>query len=464
MSKILPYLFAACLIHTAKAQRLFCEFDLESNELHYLQAFQVNDSVFFSFTQSGFKSNYWIGENGKKSEVLLNIPSDAPIVGLVQQDGKTYYYYLNNPNDNLILQVMEQTVGQTVIPPAHPIFPIPGELLGVHAEKTSVTIVSYHMKDNRVRILMVGGLTVLYDKLFDMPFNLVPHISHNSGFMMQNDVAAFEKGDQTFKLYREGNSVVISIDDDQLGKDNSKTSILKLDMATGKKEVHEIKRDDYDKFISFYHQGKVYQLVTSQKLYQCDIYDLKSGKIIFNKKIAKPKSLHQQKIFARRGKKQEVDYSDLYQMMDHEAEASIVVESAADTTQERLVLGTVEYFASGASTAVLFLGAFSSLIPAMIRLGVQTQSFYYSKYTTKRYLILKGNKEMGYDFEALENNPNPSIRQAIDEYEISRTTGRAKGLPNWNLKYKAYFQLNDGVLGIYQESGKKLTVLKYDNR
>ncbi|MEX2233104.1 MAG: hypothetical protein WD824_13160 [Cyclobacteriaceae bacterium] len=85
----------------------------------------------------------------------------------------------------------------------------------------------------------------------------------------------------------------------------------------------------------------------------------------------------------------------------------------------------------------------------------------------QQYFYMKGNPEQGFDFEPLENNPAPSVRQIIDDYEISRTSAIPKGEEKWSwfLQYKGYLELKDGgALGIYHEKRKdekKLILLKY---
>ena len=150
---------------------------------------------------------------------------------------------------------MEQVDGQSTIIRSTPIFPISGEVLGVRANQSKTTVVSYTSKPNRVRILSLKGLAVEYDRYFEIPFDFHPHRKSNAGFMTEQETATVEKGGKTLKLYPEGSKIVMTIDDDQPGNKNSKTAVIKFHVDTSEHEVFEFIRNDYHKFVSFYQDS-----------------------------------------------------------------------------------------------------------------------------------------------------------------------------------------------------------------
>lgn len=84
----------------------------------------------------------------------------------------------------------------------------------------------------------------------------------------------------------------------------------------------------------------------------------------------------------------------------------------------------------------------------------------------QHYFHLRGNLENGFNPEDLDDIANPSVRQTIDGYELSRTSAIPNGQEKWTwyLQDKRYLQLKNGALGIYHEKrkeGRRLLLLKY---
>ena len=450
ISKCLLFVFAICW-QNLNGQTVLAEFELATNNIDYIQTFELKDSIFLSFAERDVKRSYWITSEGNKAEISLQIPSRFPIGGIVQEGDKMYYYYFDAPNDNLILKVLEQSTESGKIGYATPIFPIPGELLDIHVDGLSVTVVSYMRKENRLRILTLDGLRIRHDHRYEMPFDLHPHMKKNAGFMLEKSLVNINQGSKTLKLYHEGDQVVLTIDDDQPGKENSKTTIMKLDAGTGAKEVYELKRNDYDKFVSFYYKDKVYQLVnTPRKSFECNIYELRSGKIIYSKKFEKDRTQKQYEVIVRRGKSKEVDFNDLYEMINMEdTTPSILVRGTKDSTRTRLVLGVVYRYDDG------------RFVPIPSALGLLISSAINDIFTNDLYFTLTGSPEIGFDFERLKDISTRPLFRVIDEFEISHTSKAPKGVKPLHWSFKGYVELTDGALGIYQEAGKRLTLLKY---
>ena len=91
--------------------------------------------------------------------------------------------------------------------------------------------------------------------------------------------------------------------------------MVKFHPPTDQHEVFEFRRNDYHKFVSFYHQDRLHQLVASDKIFEYYVYDLVSQKVLFQTDIKKEKALRDHKVIINRGKSVEVDYSNLYEMI-----------------------------------------------------------------------------------------------------------------------------------------------------
>lgn len=457
MKKIGCLMVLLPLFTSSFGQTVITEFDLQGGHVGGIQAFPVSDSIFLSFSHRQQKKTYWVNNKGKQREINMKVAPNALIVGIkVQGDRTLYYYYLNDINGQLVLQAMHQTDGSSELAFGGPIFPIPGELLGIYVDKAVLTVASYLKKENRVRILTIDGLRIVHEAFFDMPFDISRHIKANSGFIVGSDMISFHQAEKKFKLYREGNNVVATIDQSLPGLENRKTTIIRMNVVEGSQQVYTLQRKDYDKFVSFYFEGKVYQMSHSPKKYiRCDAFDIKSGKMLFTKTFGKDKSMQKEKVIVHRGKSVEVGYSTLYEMVNvsEEPVPSMIVQRMADSTQVRLILAAVHYYSEEAYFIPLPL---PFLDPALLIV------FFISPINSNvRYITLTGNTEAGFRMDPLENNQSPSIRQRIDEYEISQTSGRAKGVTGWDLLFKGYAEMEDGVLGIYSLKGKKIMLVKY---
>jgi hypothetical protein len=444
------------LFTVSYSQTVIAEFDLAQGSIDGIQAFPFGDSILLSFSHRDVKKSYWINKEGEKSELKMIIRPGAPLVGIkLHADGTLYYYYLNDIEGQLVLQAFEQRSGTKELNFSRPIFPVPGELLGTHLDKDVLTVVSYLKKEDRLRILTLDGLDILHERFFDIPPDISWHIRSNAGFIAGNEMVDLQQADKKFKLYRERSGVVISIDQDPPGLENKKTTIIRMNVATGTRQVYKLQRRDYDQFVSFYYDDKVYQLSHSPKKYfRCDAFDLTSGKILFSKMFQKDKSTKEQKVIVHRGKSVEVGYSSLYEMltMSEMPAPSIVVQTTPDSTQLRLILGAVHYYEE-----MIFIPFFIPLLDPSLLITL----FIMPENSNVRYFTLAGNIETGFNVYPLENNPAPTIRQRIDQYEISQTSGKAKGVTGWDLLFKGYAESNDGVLGIYKMKGKKIMLVKY---
>lgn len=439
----------------ARSQTVVAEFDLESNRVADIQAFPLGDSIFVSFSERDVKKTYWVNRKGEKREVHSLIPANAPIIGIQQRaDRILYYYFLTEINKQVLLQAIEERPGTEESKLVHPIVILTGRLLAIDTDQNTVTAVSYMEKENQVRIVTVNGSKIEHKTLFDMPFGDRRWTKDNAGFVVNNEIANVQQGGRRLKLYHEGKDVVISLDEDRPGLENKRTTIVKMNVANGEQQVYELQRKDYDKFVSSYYEDKVYQFShLPGKHLRCDVYDLISRKLLFTKLFEKDRSMREQKVIVHRGKSVEVGYTTLYEMVNMtEALPSIAVESTADSAGIRLFLGSVDDYVESATIPLPF---FALGYTALLTLSLTPV------YSNVRYFSLARNMEGGFDLEDLDNNPASSRRNFIDQYEISQTSGKAEGVAGWDLQFKGYLQLKDGVLGIYLMRGKKLILVKY---
>jgi hypothetical protein len=388
----------------------------------------------------------------------MRIPPKASIIGVTADaDHTLHYYYLNEINEQMVIEVMKQPAGAAEPKFAAGIFPLTGVLLGIDSHEGVITLVSYLKKQHQVRILTIKGTEQEHETFFKVPFDGIQWTKDNAGFIVSDETASVQQGSKKLKLYNEGASVIISLDEDQPGLENKKTTLIKMNVATGDQQIYQFQRHDYDRFISCYYRDKLYQFSHStRKRLRFDAFDVTTGKLLFTKVFERDKSMQEQKVIVHRGKSVEVGYTTLYEMVNMAEDIpSVAVQSTGDSGDVRVFLGSVDNYIE---PAIMIPFIFTALEETII-----LTLYIIPLHSNVRYFTLAGNTEGGFQVEAPDNDQSASLRQFIDRYEISKTSGRAPGEPGWDLHFKGYVQLEDGVIGLYRMKGKNLTLVKYNN-
>ena len=441
----------------AHSQALLTEFNLESNRVDDIQAFPLGDSVFVSFSEPHTKRTYWVNADGEKREISMRIPPKASIIGVTADaDHTLYYYYLNEINEQMVIEVMNQPVETEEPKFANATFLLTGELLGIDADKGGITVVSYFKKQHQVRIFRLKGAKQENETFFAVPFHGSKWIKDDAGFIVNNVTANVQQGSKKLKLYDEGTNVILSLDEDGPGLKSKKTTVIKMNVETGDRQIYQLQRHDYDRFISCYYSDKLYQFSHStRKRLRFDAFDVTTGKLLFTNVFERDKSMQEQKVIVHRGKSVEVGYTTLYEMVNMSEDIpSVAVQSTGDAGDIRVLLGSVDNYVEPVVIPFLF--------PLLEGTAILTL-YVTPVHSNVRYMTLAGNTEEGFQVEVPDNDQSASLREFIDRYEISKTSGRAPGEPGWDLHFKGYVQLEDGVVGLYRIKGKRLLLIKYDS-
>jgi hypothetical protein len=408
------------------------------------------------------KKGFWIDSTGKVREVPFNILEDFVFTGVARHQDRIFFYFLGKVAEQLTLKIYEQPSGSDGLIERQSII-VHETLVSMQVKRNEAFLISYDKEGKFLKVLRINGKDVITEKKFEIPFSLKNHLKNSSGLIANDQLVSVAQGSAKFKMFLEGNELVISIDQPFKSKD-SKTIILKLNIDTGGQKIYEISAPDDDDFTSFYRKDKLYRLIISTKLFQVMRYDVTSGAPEVLKQIIKDKSLVKDSTYFREGKTRKIEYGTLYNMVAGSAnfEPSILVEPTKDDGVERIIVGG--YYnqegsgvVAGIPNPIIMIATFL-ITHAIIRLGEGPG--------ISRHIYLKGNTAQGFDFEPIKNNPEPSVRQVIDEYEISTTFDVKESIDRWflYLLYKGYLKLPDGALGIYQEKrgrSKKIILLKY---
>ena len=447
----------------ARGQEPYAELKVEGNKPNDIQAFEVRDSLFLTYTENDVRKAFWIDRTGKINPVFFNPGKDESFCGIQKDRDTTFLYFLKEKNNAMQLSTLKQpTRGNNIYTGAKTI-DVRGNLLGVSADDDGLLVVTYLKTMDRIEIVSIsrgkqtGSLVLLVSDDFHK-------FAASSGFITMNGLTSISQGASPTKIYKQGNSMVITTDEDRFGAAKSATTVIRMDLATGKHVRDTIPGPDYHNFSSFYHDNKLFRFVATTKSYEWVVYDIATGMTLYSKKLIHEKSLRDQKVVIRTDPTAEVLYGSLYRMTEMSGDPSIVVESISGTSNVRIMTGTFlnskGVVLAGAATP---LGILTGLIVANIINQLEPPP------GLQQYFYITGNVEKGFDIEPLQNISTPSLQQIIDGYERLRTSGAPKDEEKWNwfLYYKGYMDFDSGALGIYYEkrkNDKKLILLKYHNK
>ena len=453
-----------CFVGKTHGQQLYAELEVEANKINDLQAFAAGDSLFLTYSDRNTRKSFWIDASGRTHPVFFPNIEGLRFLAVERHHDTTYFYYFKKEDSFLKLYSLKQTSGSGGIYTGggHVNF-FEGRLMGICQEADSIIALSYLKKSNRIEIISVrrGVKTAMVD--LQMPDDFSKYAA-STGFISNREMLPIPQATAPTKIYKEGSSIILAIDEDRFEIGKSKTRVIKVNLVTGERSEHVLPGPDYDKFTSFYHQDYLFRLTTSNDKFQWFVFDLQSGETLYTKILRQEKPLRGQKVFFRTNESMEVRHIPMYGMIAQNTDAAIMIETTDSPTDLRIVTGTYDNSKGVAGAAAMTpLGYLAGLIV----FNVINQLEGPPGLTT--YFYLKGNAQDGFEFEPVENNPSPSLRQVIDDYEISRTSGVPRNEEKWSwfLTYKGYLEFNGGALGIYQENrkkDKKLILMKFDKR
>jgi hypothetical protein len=439
------------------SQDPFAELQINAGKVDDVQAFAVGDSVFLTYMEKGQKKGYWIDATGAADYYLLNQVSVDPFSGIEKHQDTTFFYVFSEHNKQLMLRVLKQASAGGPISTTRKSFDIRGELVATNCDKKQLLIVVYVKNPGRLEIMQfTRGAQA---KTIELPVPAT--LRRNSGsaaFITQNSLTTIQQGCAPLKIFPQGNTLTLTFDDDRFVTGESKTFIMKLDLDTGTNTRDSIQGPDYHKFTSVCVKDTLYRLTKANDYLELNVYDVKSGKVLYTSRIENEKSLRERKVFQRNGENAEVGYNSLYELISRDGLPSIIAEkTGADT---RLVAGTF-YSSKTASMPVGFTPLALLVAAAASALDLALQE----RPGLSWYFAFDGSVRNGFSIKNVEDL-QPSLRQIIDRYEIARTSGVAANEQQWNwfLHYKGYLKIQQGALGIYHEKMRKtnkLILLKY---
>jgi hypothetical protein len=460
--KYFPMFLCIASVFGLNAQTPYAEFDLESNNIDDIQAFAVGDSVFLTYFDRNVRKTFWIDEMGKKSQVFMNHVTDIRFCGIQKTADSIFYYYLKEGEDKLLrLYALKQaSSGGGGVYSGGKAVTLYGDVMGINTDETGLIISSYIKKSNRLELISLkrGARTGFVDLQMPEDFQ---RFAKSSGFIQAVGLNTVAQGAARTKMYLEGSSVVITVDEDVFGNANGATKIIRIDLETGRHVIRSIPDPNHYRFSSFYNQGKLYQFASSEKVYEWYVYDIETGKTLYQKKLTQDESLRDKMTFHRNAEFPDVWYGSLYALIALHQDLSLTVEMIPNSADVRIVAGTFSNN-KGVATAggMSPLGILVGLVVANVVNQLEPPP------GIQNYFYLRGNAEKGFELEPAQGNQTPSVRQIIDQYEISRTSAVPKGQEKWSwyLQDKGYLALDHGAVGIYREkrkSEKKLILLKY---
>jgi hypothetical protein len=467
-AKMTLIVLAVALFSNLLAQTPFAEFNLESNNIDDVQAFEVGDSVFLTFTESkasvSTKKGFWIIDQQVQNEMALNHIAGLPFCGIIRNDGKVFYYYLYGDR-SLKVKWFTQSITNSTISPGKADFNVPGKLVSVNTIGNKIVVISYLEAAQEFTVQDLKGESVK-NRTIKISFDISKYLKTSSGLITGSDLTTFGQGSAKLKIYTEGDDLVITVDDPFV-KNNSKTTVIKLNFATGKETMFTIAGPDDDQFASFYDNEKLYRLIMSPVLWRLDVHDIHTGNTLHSKSIKREKSLEHNVTVQRIERTNQIFYSDLNNLIQRsrDADPAIIVQRT-DGDDVRVFIGTFFNDKDPGSFSGIGSNPLLGIVAFIITRSIGQLR---EPPGVSDYISLIGSPAKGFEFESIRNNNSttaPSIRRVIDTYELKKETD-VKSSERWSLflQFKGYAELKNGALGVYQEKrnrDKKLVLLKYE--
>ena len=220
MKKSLPVLAGLCFFQLAFGQSPYAEINLASNVIRDIQAFEVHDSVFLTYTEKDVRRAFWIDAGGKTNQVYLGYADDIHLCGIQKYADTTFFYYLKEEDKVLLLSSLKQSSRGGNIYSGAKRFNLSGDVLGIHVDDDELIVVSYDKKTNRMEIISLNRGSKIRAISRDMPEDFSKH-AVSSGFIREGGMATIDQGSAPTKIYRDGQSIILTIDERRFPEEKS---------------------------------------------------------------------------------------------------------------------------------------------------------------------------------------------------------------------------------------------------
>lgn len=450
MKKLILILFFFILLNTSHAQQHFSSLEVPSN-MRAIRGMMVGEDIFLSIEwPSGdlttMNTSYFIKPDGSNVEIDMSRLVKKAIIGGVRRGDRTQFYYLDEMKDIVSVHCLEigpsgekKDLSDTV--------EVPGKIYGSYTENGSLYMLCALKKDFTLKLLQLQDGKLVNETTFSLSYDLGKKKETNVSFYHAAPHTTPKQASAPVKIVKDGNNIWITIDEPMMKVDLTltessifKTTVIKLDLLTGKTAIKAFYETQRDHFTSTVVGGDVYRLVFARPVPRIDQFNFESGKKVKTANLVRGNDPARDSTYAHIGTnlKTEKDVKKAYVVK--RVIGNLFIVDSLSGNEKILTIGhygdQVDKFISPMTVVGLVLTA-ASLTFSELYEGPYSCVYYY----------YKGSMDTGFT----ETYRTPLLRQVVDEYEYNLMINKVR------FDYKGYLYDNDITYGFYKKK-KSATV------
>lgn len=435
----------------SKGQDTLAHFDISSKTITNIQAFDADGQTLLLFdekerkTKASVKRLLRLDEHGAIDTLHGSFPEKALMRGADYAGDDLFLYYLDESRKNSLLlraAVYESENRSFNFNVAE--LEISGIVLAIWTAE-NLNILSYDKEQNELRWKVVSGMKLISDQRFVSPIDLTPYY-REMRFIQKGIMATVAEGSATSKLYHQGQSLYITIDQNksEIFRIDPQTVILRFDSETGTASLQRINSNSSNKFSSFLFEGKIYRGVWSKKSYEIKVFDLAQKKLVSTIRFKKDTFLRDSPFYRYdiepRRLERKGTLLDALKGANY-ALPALVIYSERDSVNT-FIAGT-HASKNGAVAPIGNFGFVASLIVLAVRSSMLESPY-------------KDGISYYFYFQAGGDGKQLPVRRRVDDHEAELWKRRVR------FGFKGYIDKAEGLIGVYiDERWRKLTLLHF---
>jgi hypothetical protein len=416
----------------------------------------MDDDIFLSMvfrpiSGKPFTKSYFIKSNGSAVSADVDVVGDRPMIGGIRSGGNTFLYYVDKVSKRKVVRwVVLDSAGRGN--PADAFIELPGKICGTYIESGDLHILcgvedKFSLKLLRIREGVLQGETRL-----PLPFDI--------GNLPNGKVSFFDTAKPTtpkdvsapVKIMKEDRLLWITVDEPLLDFDKGlamntfRTTVVKLDLSSGKSSIKSFFEPDLKFFVSAMSKGKLYRVYGNLENRKMDVYNFEDGKKGNTVSLISGKDAGRDSTYARIGKYWKTEKDIKKANVVKRVFGQLFIIEDLSPTQQLITLGHYGdqmILVTGFSSIAEVVVSAASLLIAELSEGPYSCVYYY--YTGSQATEFKATYK------------TPLLRQIVDDYEYKLMRQKVM------FDYKGYLYQPEMTYALYQKrNAKQLEIITFE--
>jgi hypothetical protein len=440
-------LISSVVYFVSFGQRVISEIPLSAN-VNTVQVITVGDSIYLKYGEyfegSTREKAMWVSPNGKKVHTY-----HAWDIFEIENFNDTLYYYYFEPTTNL-LRAYTFTNSKPLKQPGK--IGMQGQVVGSYKED-GLNFITIDRKLKKLIVYKLDKLDIKNQEEFDIPEPLADELKNNLMIEFYSGDAPINsfQGVSKLKLYKYDSIMYLTFDKYVDGSKTNGVKVLRINEGDRTGDFFEVRVPHRDSFRSFLINGNVYVYFNSTKAAHLVEYDLKGVK---QNSIITKDSAFNFPVYLRHGSSKTTAKVETFSMLLNKSwGATSMLLSVFSDNAGRLIIQAGSFY----NDKGVGVPSASSPIAALLTFAVSTtlkQIFFENPGLKRYYYYEKENINSPITLATDSSN----LKQIIDDYEIEQTAKLGK------LNFRGYYELDSGILAVYQyRKDKTLRLVHFAN-